>query len=228
MRVRVPIGIVITIALLLSIQETLDPPENLDTNQVAAPPEVHIEPSPPVEMYIPAVELVARFEEAPCRVNNGAIDPATMDLACAYTAEDRPYSLPGTATEDLTVIAGHTGAGLSGVFDKLYDGTADQHTIATGDQLYLRTEASGSQWLVYHATDLHDPDKEGLAQDPAVWGETAMPGRLLTISCIQPANPLAAAVRNAVVGWQYEGVIDEAPDHTVLPPLYPGLEPDAS
>ncbi|WP_241807368.1 hypothetical protein [Corynebacterium diphtheriae] len=33
-----------------------------------------------------------------------------------------------------------------------------------------------------------------------------MPGRLLTISCIQPANLLEAAVKNAVVGWQYRGV----------------------
>ena len=32
-----------------------------------------------------------------------------------------------------------------------------------------------------------------------------MPGRFLTISCIQLANPLEPGVRNAVVGWQYEG-----------------------
>ena len=39
-----------------------------------------------------------------------------------------------------------------------------------------------------------------------------MPGRLLTISCIQPANPLKAAVRNAVVGWQFEGTTHTADD----------------
>lgn len=63
-----------------------------------------------------------------------------------------------------------------------------------------------------------------------------MPGRLLTISCIQPANPLAAAVRNAVVGWQYRGVGEEYPagaeitgnGDVVYPPPYPGFEPGAT
>lgn len=200
---------------------------------MAVAPTSQIEPSPAVEMYIPAVGLAAPFEEDSCRVRDDAIDPATLDKACIYTAEDRPYSLPGTVTEDLTVIAGHTGAGLSAVFDSMYDGTRDQHTIELGDRMYLRTKASERQWLVYTATDLHDPKKEGLAQDPAVWGEGPMPGRLITISCIQPANPLAPAARNAVVGWQYEGVIAESPsgpgsatDDNKFPPPYPGLEPE--
>ena len=34
-----------------------------------------------------------------------------------------------------------------------------------------------------------------------------MPGRLLTITCIQPANPFQDSVRNAVIGWQYQGVV---------------------
>lgn len=209
MPLRVTAGTVITVILLASVQRTLDPPEHLDTAQTAADPEAHIAPSPPVEMYIPSVGVVAPFEDDPCRVRDGAIDPETLDRACAYTADDRPYSLPGTDTDDLTVIAGHTGAGVSGVFDALYDGSDDEHSVHIGDRLFLRTEASGPQWLVYRATDLHEPEKEGLAGDSAVWGETAMPGRLLTISCIQPSNPLAAAVRNAVVGWQFEGVVDE-------------------
>ena len=33
-----------------------------------------------------------------------------------------------------------------------------------------------------------------------------MPGRLLTISCVQPANLFHPSVRNAVVGWQFTGV----------------------
>ena len=128
-----------------------------------------------------------------------------MNKACTYTADDRPYSLPGTTAQDIVVIAGHTGAGVPGVFNNLYDGSANEHKVHLGDKLYVRTANSGQNWLIYTATDLHDPDKQGLSDDASIWGDGPMPGRLLTISCIQPANPLEPAVRNAVVGWQYEG-----------------------
>ncbi len=231
---RVTLGVLLTAIILLGGRPTLAPPENLDPGQTAVQPDVRIAPSPAVEMWIPSIGLVAAFEDGPCRVRDGAIDPASLSRACTYTAPDRPYSLPASDAEDLVVVAGHTGAGVSAVFDGLYDGAADRHTVAVGERLYLRTEASGTRWLVYEATDLHQPSKDGLAQDPAVWGEAAMPGRLLTISCIQPANPLAAAVRNAVVGWQYLGVVEAGGEgkageesKVVHPPPYPGFEPGA-
>lgn len=162
--------------------------------------------SMPLEMVIPAINLRAAFEPGNCRFKNGAIDPASMDKACVFTAENRPYQLPGTATPDITVIAGHTGAGVPGVFNGLYDGAGDRHTVNVGDQLFLKTVESGERWLVYRATDLHSPDKQSLGEDESVWGAGPMPGRLLTISCIQPVNPLASSVKNAVVGWQFVGV----------------------
>ncbi|MDU0478469.1 hypothetical protein QVA66_04345 [Staphylococcus chromogenes] len=165
-----------------------------------------IAPSEPVEMVIPALNLRADFQAGTCRYRNGAIDPESMDKACIYTAQDRPYVLPGTGSTDLVVIAGHTGAGVPGVFNALYDGAANKHTVTVGDQLFVRTAASGDRWLVYNATDLHSPDKKTLGEDTSVWGDGPMPGRLLTISCIQPPNPLAASVKNAVVGWQFAGV----------------------
>lgn len=119
----------------------------------------YIANSRPLEMYIPAIGLGAGFEPNDCRAYGGTIDPATLDLACVYTAPDRPYSLPGSYAEDIVVIAGHTGAGVEAVFDKLYDGSADHHTIRQGDVLYLRTETSGEAWLKYVATDFHDPVK---------------------------------------------------------------------
>lgn len=106
------------------------------------------------------------------------------------------------------VIAGHTGAGVPAVFNDLYDGSADKHQVHIGDELFIRTEESGDLWLVYEATDLHEPEKSGLSQSEEIWGTSATPGRLLTISCIQPANLLQAAVKNAVVGWQYSRVVD--------------------
>ena len=178
------------------------------TTDVVTEPAAVIEPSPAVEMYIAAIDVRTDFEEGSCRVKDNKINPDSMNKACTYTAEDKPYSLPGTDAQDIVVIAGHTGAGVPAVFNNLYDGRADEHRASLGDKLYLRTQNSGDQWLVYTATDLHDPSKDGLEQDESIWGADAQPGRLLTISCIQPANPLAAAVRNAVVGWQFEGVAE--------------------
>lgn len=160
----------------------------------------------PVELYIPSIGLDAGFEPNDCRAYDGTIDPATLDLACAYTAPDRPYSLPGSQAEDLVVIAGHTGSGVEAVFDKLYDGSADHHTVRIGDVAYIRTETSGEAWLKYVATDLHDPVKGSLRGDTSIWGEGATPGRMLTISCIQPPF-YQQSVRNAVVGWQFQGVV---------------------
>lgn len=178
---------------------------------VVTEPAAVIEPSPAMEIYIPTIDVRAEFEEGSCRVKDNKINPDSMNKACTYTAEDKPYSLPGTDAQDVVVVAGHTGAGVPAVFNNLYDGSANEHKASVGDKLYLRTQNSGEQWLVYTATDLHDPSKDGLEQDESIWGTDAQPGRLLTISCIQPANPLAAAVRNAVVGWQFEGVT-ESPD----------------
>lgn len=128
-----------------------------------------------------------------------------MNKACTYTADDRSYSLPGTTAHGIVVIAGHTGAGVPAVFNNLYDGSANEHKAHMGDKLYVHTDTSGRNWLIYTTTDLHDPDKQGLSDDATIWGDGPMPGCLLTISYIQPANPLEPAVRNAVVGWQYEG-----------------------
>ena len=75
-----------------------------------------------------------------------------------------------------------------------------------GDVMYLRTERSGDWWLKYEVTDLHDPEKTALAADPEVWGTQPTPGRLLTITCVQPINPYEDSVRNAVIGWRIVGV----------------------
>ncbi len=197
--------VLVGIIAALKLNQEPDTPAPQPTEVVTEPAAV-IEPSPAIEMYIPTIDVRASFEEGSCRVKDNKINPDSMNKACTYTAEDKPYSLPGTDSPDIVVIAGHTGAGVPAVFNNLYDGRADEHKAAVGDKLYLRTQNSGEQWLVYTATDLHDPSKEGLEQDESIWGADAKPGRLLTISCIQPANPLAAAVRNAVVGWQFEGV----------------------
>lgn len=172
----------------------------------------HINSSAAVEIVIPDVGIRANFDEEPCRMKNGAIDPKSMSNACVYTSPDMPYALPGTDAPDVVVVAGHTGAGVPAVFNNLYDGKNDRQTVSEGAKLYLRTAESAGKWLVYKATDFHSPQKESLADNSEIWGTEPTPGRLLTISCVQPANPLAPSVRNAVVGWQFAGIAggDEA------------------
>lgn len=199
------------------------PPPSAASPSAEPDPAAVIPASRPLELFIPAIGLLAGFEAGDCRVTAGNIDPATMDLACAYTAPDRPYSLPGTDSADVVVVAGHTGAGVDAVFNELYDGDADRHRVQVGDVAYLRTEAStaaGGAWLKYTATDLHEPQKELLAGDPDVWGTAATPGRLLTISCIQPPF-YAPSVRNAVVGWQLAGVVGPVPGSLGPAPILP-------
>lgn len=219
--------IVAVLVVVLLVRALLDddtpPPEPTPTPEttsttVRRQAAAQIASGRPVEMVVPVLGMRAGFEEADCRVVDGAIDPKSMDKACALAGEGYPYALPGTDADDLVVIAGHTGAGVSAVFDKLYDGTAERHTVAVGDYLYLRTETSGDDWLAYRATDLHDPDKQNLAGDSTIWGDGPMPGRLLTISCIQPANLLADSVRNAVVGWQLDGTVTNDEVETVFQP----------
>lgn len=209
-RIGVAIFAVLIAVALWQREDPVQPPEGLESNEVIAEQSPPIPPSQAVEMFIPAIDVHAEFQDGSCRVKDGAINPETMDKACTYTAGDRPYSLPGTNSPDIVVIAGHTGAGVPAVFNNLYDGSADHHRVQVGDKLYVRTADSGDNWLVYTATDLHDPMKEGLSEDSSIWGEGASPGRLLTISCIQPANPLQSSIRNAVVGWQFQGTSNTA------------------
>lgn len=177
-----------------------------------SPAPEHIEASRPQEMVIPAIDLDAKFDDTDCRVVKGNVDPGGLSKACAYTAPDKPYQLPGTDASDVVVIAGHAAAGVPAVFDKLYNPSQNTHTLKLGDTMYLRTGASGEWWLKYVVTDLHDPMKNALANDPEIWGNAATPGRLLTISCVQPANPFEDSVRNAVIGWRFDSVVHDARD----------------
>ena len=116
---RVVIGIVATVLLASTINRVVNPPEGLETNEVTAEEAPAIDPSPAVELFIPAIEVHADFQDGSCRVVNGAINPDSMNKACTYTAEDRHYSLPATTAQDIVVIASHTGVGVPGVFNNL-------------------------------------------------------------------------------------------------------------
>lgn len=46
----------------------------------------------------------------------------------------------------------------------------------------------------------------GLAQDSSIWGTGPVPGRLLTIGCLQPADRTQRSSQNVVVVWSFDRV----------------------
>ena len=186
---------------------TVAAPEAQLLEKPVVKPAKPIDASAPLAIHIPKINVTAAFDEGPCPLTNGALNPPTLKTVCAYTAPDRPYTLPSSHSEDVTVVAGHAGAGIPSVLDKLYDG---DYTMDIGDELFIRTAESGDNWLVYKVTDRHNPEKPALVDDTEIWGEKATPGRLLLISCIIPGNPFAASTQNVVMGFKYTGVTQKA------------------
>lgn len=164
--------------------------------------------SMPTEISLPGLGIVEPVVQELCPMTDRGLDPLHMMDVCFYTADDKPYVLPSTDQEDVAVLAGHANTRIPGVFDDVYDSVNGEFAVKLGDELRVRTEASGSKWLVYKATDFHSPTKEDLAVDDAVWGTEPTPGRLLLLTCLRAVEPDAPALHNAVVGYQFDRVED--------------------
>lgn len=166
-----------------------------------------VAPSTPLALYVPRIDVTVPLDTDPCPVVDDMLDPDRdrLDEACYYVAPDKPYSLPGTDAPDIAVFAGHTSRKVDAAFNWLYDWTGQKFSVELGDELWVRTEASGSTWLVYTAESLHTPNKlGGLAEDTTIWGTEPVPGRLLTIGCLQPLDRNLPSSENVVVVWTYE------------------------
>lgn len=188
--------------------ESMAPTESVDVGEF-------VEKSRPTEIIIPAIGVRANFSGGVCHFHDGVLDPESATEACIFTAENKPYQLPGSEAEDIVVIAGQAGGDGLAVFSKLWSEPSGESGLIPNDALYLRTDASGDKWLKYHATDFHSAGEEGLSHSADVWGTGPMPGRLLTISAIRPEGEDADVdapsgseqVHNAIVGWQFTGVV---------------------
>ena len=76
--------------------------------------------------------------------------------------------------------------------------------VQIGDEIRVRTEASGDAWLVYQITALYAPEKGTLADSP-VWGDEPRPGVLVLVGCLQQPG-LNHSIRNIVVEAEFVGV----------------------
>ena len=189
---------------------TSSPSESSDLVSAIARPE--IAPSIPVRMRVPSVGLDATILSVACPLDaNGDLHPATLGEACYYTTPDKPYELPGTTTHDVSVLAGHTCRWCGdAVFNPLYDWQNQQFRVKIGDELWLKTEKSGEQWLVYRAIATYTPKKGSgtgsLRESTEIWGAAPKPNRLLTIGCLQPNDGAPASSENIVIEWEFADV----------------------
>ena len=195
------------------------PPTVTPSSPAASPsptptPAPNIAPSRPLEILLPKAGARIQIATDVCPVVDGMLDPDRRDymVACYYVAPDKPYSEPGSEAPDIAVLAGHTWRDGPAAFNVLYDWASQAFTVAEGDEIWVRTEASGTHWLVYRAVSFHTPAKYGgLAADTNIWGEGPVPGRLLTIGCQQQVQEGVHSTNNIVVVWTYDRVADDAP-----------------
>jgi len=127
------------------------------------------------------------------------IDPPRTgpDLAKVFQCTD--FAMPGTNTATNAVIAGHASNYTTTVFNKLYT----QGDALVGRQIFVRTQASGQQWLRYTVRNIYEPLKTELPYQAQIW--TPTPGRLILVTCFEtPDRP--TALRNIVVVAQFDGV----------------------
>jgi hypothetical protein len=188
-----------------ALTPTPKPAATQDVAQAPTPsptPTVSIDGSPVVQIYVPS--------DNPDDVINSTVYP--MPTSCQHIIkppEDgqnflkvfqcTDFAMPGTATNNNVVVAGHSSKYAETVFNRLYK----QGESLIGRLIYIRTVKSGTHWLVYKIQKVYEPVKKDLPFLSQVWEPTN--GRLIVVTCLQQsATPLA--VKNFIVVAQFEEV----------------------
>ena len=164
-----------------------------------------IAPSPATQVYIPNADH-DRVISTPVQPLDGCqriIDPphSGPDFGGVFGCSD--LAQPGTSSPSLTVLAGHSSQDVDTAFNRLYVQGED----LVGQEVFVRTRASGERWLVYRINAVHAPSKTALPYLADVWGKpgTSTAGRLLLVTCRQQPD-VRPAVQNYVAVAQLVGV----------------------
>ena len=179
----------------------------------------------PTELYFPQLEARLsdrdkhlahiKLDNTACPIdawNHVQPDLSHMDQACvAYRPGEKDWSaklqLPGTDNDGQVVMFGHTWRQGAAAFNLLYDWQAQRTMLRAGDEMWVKTEASGNRWLVYTYTgEMRTPAKPNLSTNQWAWPEKPRPGRLLTIGCRQPDNLGIHSYENLVFEWMFSRV----------------------
>jgi hypothetical protein len=179
------------------------------TPTVVSTPPLVIAQSMPVEVYIPSLDAKRRLDDKPCPLVNGKIDPDRSDYmqTCVVKGDNLAAELPGTTTPNTTMIAGHTWRARStwkasvdfAAFNALYNWETGKYTLKKGDEVWLRTKASGKRWLVYVVSGFAEPTKT--ADNDELWGhaDKPVPNSLKLVGCQQPSDYSVHSTNNIVV-----------------------------
>lgn len=199
------------------------PPPVVEVTELATPSArpstakpIAIKQSQPIQMYQPDTDLNLRVLVLPAEYRD-PIKPPTLQEAywdpqpVKTKKPFKSYGL-GTSTPDLAVIAGHTWNQRNDVaLNPLYDWRKSRPGITKGDELWVKTKASGKRWLVYKLVKFYQPDKTGsdsLARNREIWGTDSKPrpDHLLVIGCKQKPTPGERSTANIVFDFVFDRV----------------------
>lgn len=177
------------------------PPAAAAPSPSPAPP-APIAASAVQQLYIPAPDPSMVIDDPVLAMPSNCrrvIEPPLdgPDIAKVFQCMD--FAMPGTDTADNVVVAGHSSHYVTTTFNKLYQ----QGASLTGRYVYVRTAASGSQWLRYVVQNVYEPLKTDLPYQEQIWKPT--PGRLILVTCLQE-DGLEKSVKNFIVVAQFDSV----------------------
>lgn len=171
----------------------------------ASAPKQTVAASPATQIYLPNGDkkLVISTPVLPLDRCRTIIDPPRKGKAFGGVYGCTDFDQPASASPDLTVIAGHSSKDVDTAFNRLYV----QGDNLVGQEVYLKTKASGDRWLTYRINAVHVPKKTDLPYREDIWGAPGKPtpGRLVIVTCRQQPG-VTPAVLNYIAVAQLVGV----------------------
>lgn len=101
-----------------------------------------------------------------------------------------PFGLPGTNTQKRVVMMGHSSWHIPFTLNFLSQ-LPENGKELVGEDIYVKTAASGEFWLVYQITSHYVVGKQDATDNYAIWGEeNNTAGRLILVTCyLNPDDP---------------------------------------
>ena len=185
-------------------------------------PAVTIAPGKVQQIYIPSQHklMVVNAPVAAMPTScKQVIDPPRDDrFRGVFQCTD--FADAGTTSSGTVVLAGHSSSNhaYNTMFDHLSctatscgattvaEGCNVEQSTLPGREVDLRTDTSGTHWLVYRVTDVYCPSKDtstDIATKKQLWKAT--PGRLLLVTCLEQANTSYSA-DNLIAVAEFVGV----------------------
>lgn len=177
-----------------------------DASEASATAAPAIAASAPTLLYLPESDHGPGIDSGLLSLTCGADIPyptSGPDRYKVFYCDD--YALPSSQMPYYGIITGHSTQTAS--IDTVMNRLLLQDELV-GRDIYVRTEASGAQWLVFRFVGTEHIDKADLI-DAEAWGDsnTSTAGRLVFLACAQERFG-GAGTDNVLFTAQFVGVID--------------------